>query len=262
MAYVYSKKYEGFVADVANIDFKRCDGMVYHCDSATATNITPSANSITVNCGQSAYPAGVIETDKGLEASFTNGKWSGDMFEAAYATKAQDTEVTTRETNSYEVADGLKIEIPHETVEGSIYIRGMEKGEAAAAGKYTVTSASSKTTITFNTGDVAVGDYVQVSYERKATMHNMQMTTTGTLARGELWYHIPVYSAGTDCTEAAIKGYIHVHIFRVRVTTPPGFEGSYKTAATYAATFQAMDPQRPDKLMWEIGYEDLTAVTA
>ena len=259
MASTYSKKYQGFVADVADIDFKRCDGMVYHCDSATATGITPSAKSITVNCGQSSYPAGVIETDKGLEASFTNGQWDGDMFESAYATKAEDKATTTRETASYEVATGSKIEIPYEAVEGSIYIRGMEKAESATTGKYTVTSSSGKTTITFAEGDVAVGDYIQVSYERTATMHTMDMQTVGTMARGELWYHIPVYSAGIDCTEAAIKGYIHVHIFRVRVTTPPGFDGSYKTASTYQVTFQAMDPKRPDKLMWQISYEDLTA---
>lgn len=49
---IYSHKYSGFIADVANIDFKRCDGIVYSCSTATASSMTPSANSISVSGGQ------------------------------------------------------------------------------------------------------------------------------------------------------------------------------------------------------------------
>lgn len=60
-------------------------------------------------------------------------------------------------------------------------------------------------------------------------------------------------------TEAAIKGWIHVHVYRVRVTALPAIDSSYKQAATHAMTFTALDPQRADNKMYRITYEALTS---
>ena len=230
---IYVHKFGGFIADSANIDFKRCDGTVQSCDTATATNMTPTANSLSITGGQSQYPIGFIDTDRGLECSFTNAMFDGDMFEIANATTAEDGASSTFETKKYEVIAGLIIELPCEVEEGSVYIRGLElTAEAAAAGKYTVSAADGKTTITFAEGDVAVGDEVMVSYERKIeNAHSIVVKTNTASSKGEVWMHWPVYSSGTDCTEAAIKGYVHVHVYRVRVTALPAIDSSYKTAA-------------------------------
>lgn len=256
---IYIKKFGGYIADVANIDFKRCDGTVYSCDTATATNMTPSANSITVTGGQGQYPIGFIDTDRGLECGFTNAKFDADMFEISNATVAEDGASSTFETKKCVVIAGLKIELDFEIVAESVYIRGLEASTSAAtSGKFKVESASNKTTITFAEGDVAVNDEVYVSYERNIeNAHSIIVKTNTQSAKGEVWMHWPVYSDGTDCTQAAVKGYVHVHVFRVRVTALPAIDSSYKTAATYSTTFTAMDPQRADGKMYEVTYEEM-----
>jgi len=60
-------------------------------------------------------------------------------------------------------------------------------------------------------------------------------------------------------SEAAVKGYVHVHVYRVRVTAMPSIDSSYKQAATHSMTFTAIDPQRADKKMYRITYEPLNA---
>lgn len=256
---IYVHKFGGFIADVANIDFKRCDGTVQSCTTATATNMTPTANSLSITGGQGQYPIGFIDTDRGLECSFTNAMFDGDMFEIANATVAEDGASSTLETKKYEVATGMTVEIPCEVEEGSVYIRGLvSTTDAASEGKFKVETADSKTTITFAEGDVAVGDEVMISYERKiANAHNIVIKTNTASSKGEVWMHWPVYSSGVDCTEAAIKAYVHVHVFRVRVTALPAIDSSYKTAATHAMTFTAIDPNRADGKMYEITYEEI-----
>lgn len=258
---IYVRKFNGFIADVANIDFKRCDGTVYSCSTATATNMAPTANSISVTGGQSQYPIGFIDTDRGLECSFTNAMFDGDMFEIANAGVAVDGDSCTMETKKYSVVTGAKIELPFEVDPASVYIRGLTYSTGTAeAGSFSVSSTEAKTTITFAEGDVAVGDEVYVSYNRRiANAHEITVKTNTASAKGEVWMHWPVYSSGTDCTEAAIKGYVHVHVFRVRVTALPAIDSSYKTAATHAMTFTAIDPQRADHRMYRITYEPLDA---
>ena len=46
---------------------------------------------------------------------------------------------------------------------------------------------------------------------------------------------------------------------RVRVTALPGFDNSYKSAATNAVTFSAIDPKRADEKMYDLYYEPLDA---
>lgn len=159
-----------------------------------------TANSISINGGQGQYPIGFIDTDRGLECSFTNAMFDGDMFEIANATQAEDGETSTFETKKYAVASGLTVELPFEVEATSVYIRGLTATTAeAAAGSFKVTVAEGKTTLTFAEGDVAVGDELHISYERVIeNAHTIKITTTTASARGEVWMHWPVYSSGTD----------------------------------------------------------------
>lgn len=199
MAY-YVPKYKGYVADSANIDFKRCDGKVFSCKEATATSITPSSDALSVTGGQSLFPLAYIDSARGLEASFTNAAFDMDMFELTNAANAVDGDSCTFETKKYAVITGPKIELPFEVDTTNVYIRGLELTTGtAAAGKFKVAYADNKTTITFFEGDVAVGDEIFVSYNRRiAAAHEVVIQTSTSSARGEVWYHIPVYSSGTD----------------------------------------------------------------
>ena len=198
---IYVRKFNGFIADVANIDFKRCDGTVYSCSTATATNMAPTANSLSITGGQSQYPIGFIDTDRGLECSFTNAMFDGDMFEIANAGSAVDGDSSTMETKKYTVAADQSVELPFEVDPASVYVRGLaySTGGTASAGSFTVTSSEGKTTIKFAEGDVAVGDEIYISYNRRiANAHEITVKTNTASAKGEVWMHWPVYSSGTD----------------------------------------------------------------
>ena len=107
---------------------------------------------------------------------------------------------------------------------------------------------------------VAVGDTIRVAYRRRVNGASLAtVKTNSTTAKGSLYAHWPVYSSGTDCTESAIKGWLHLYVPRVRVTALPGFDNSYKSAATNGVTFAAIDPKRADEKMYDIYYEPLDA---
>jgi hypothetical protein len=183
-----------------------------------------------------------------------------EMFEMANATELEAaTDYGVYETKRYDVGDDLKITLPKEVDTESIQIRGLEAGDEATTGTYKVEGGTdADVTITFAEGDVTAGDMVRVSYMRKAaTVQKMVVKTTSPTARGMAEIEYPVYSAGTDCTESAIKGILRLRIHRCRVTAMPGFDTSYKTAATNSVTFAAMDPKRADGAVYELTWEEL-----
>ena len=185
------------------------------------------------------------------------------MFAMANAVTMKQADVATLESKLYEVAEGSKIVIPYETQAGSVKINGFEAAEAAAAGKFSVEVVSEdapSTTITFFEGDVAVGDTLRVAYRRRVNGASVAtVKTNSTTAKGSLYAHWPVYSSGTDCTESSVKGWLHLYIPRVRVTALPGFDNSYKSAATNSVTFSAIDPKRAEEKMYDLHYEPLDA---
>lgn len=181
----------------------------------------------------------------------------------ANAVAIKQADVATLESRLYEVAEGLKVTIPYEVQAKSVRINGFDEAEAAAAGKFSVqitTSDTPATVITFADDDVNAGDTVRIAYRRRVNGASVAtVKTNSTTAKGALFAHWPVYSSGTDCTESAIKGYLHLFIPRVRVTALPGFDNSYKSASTNSVTFSAIDPKRADEKMYDLYYEPLDA---
>lgn len=176
----------------------------------------------------------------------------------------EQTDIGTRETRRYEVEEGLALTLPYEVQEGSVKIKGLTEGDAAAAGVFTVeitaatAEAAGKTVITFFEGDATEGDTIRVSFVRRVVnAARLAVKTNSTSAKGALYAHWPVYSSGTDCTEANVKAYLHLYIPRARVTAAPGFDNSYKSASTNSITFAAIDPKRADGKMFELAYEPL-----
>lgn len=181
----------------------------------------------------------------------------------ANAVQMKQSDVSTLESKLYEVTTGLKITLPYEVQIDSVRINGFEKADAAAAGKFSVAAGEGDaptTVITFFEGDVAIGDTLRVAYRRRVNGASVAtVKTNSTTAKGSLYAHWPVYSSGTDCTESAVKGYLHLFVPRVRVTALPGFDNSYKSAATNSVTFSAIDPKRADEKMYDLYYEPLDA---
>lgn len=164
-----------------------------------------------------------------MEVTFASSQFGLDMFEMAGATNAVVGDVGVRASARYEVSAGLKITIPMEVQAGSVYINGFDQAETASTGKFAVkiTAATAdqagSTEITFTEGDVLVGDTIRVAYKRRAVESAVVSDHTNSkTVKGELTLTWPVYSAGIDCTESTIKGYLHRVFYRVRATAMPG----------------------------------------
>ena len=263
---LYIEKYNGYLADVPNIEFVRCDGTVFAYDELNSASMTAGHNMITITGGQGNFPLAYIDTDSTLEFQFESSQFTAEIFEMANGVSMQEGDFGILESNRFDVESGLKITIPYEVKEGSVIIRGLTEDTTAATGKFAVSitaataSTSGKAEVTFASGDVTVGQTVRVAYQRRVVgAAKVPVKTTSTTAKGSLFAHWPIYSDGTSCADAAVKAILHLYIPRVRVTALPGFSSSYKQAATTGLTFAAMDPKLGSKSMYDLVYEPMNA---
>lgn len=246
---MYIKKIDGYIVDVPKAIFTRCDGRRFVYDNLASCNFSPTIDPLTINGGWSMYPRAIINAGATADITMTSAEFRADLFELAHAaTMKEVTDYTIIEAKKFDVDTGLTITLPTGALNPTI--SGMELSDTAAEGKFTY--ATNK--ITFHTGDFAVGDTVQVEYEVKVSGHSIPVDVTGASAKGSLQLEYPVYSSGTDCTEASRKGTWTLTIYRVRVSAMPGFDSSYKTAVTNGVTFSVLDPERSDFLMWNWFY--------
>ena len=265
MASIYMDEYKGFLYDVPNVDFIRCDGTPYHYDKVSTSDANFTAESTPINGGWGKLPIGFIETATTQEVTLASAEFGLDMFEMANAVNKAVGDYNTFESGLFAIGDGATATLPFEVQAGSVKIRGLEEtSETPTTGKFKVTitaataNAAGSTSIAFASGDVTVGDEIRVGYKRRVVNGaKLAMKTGATTAKGELYLHYPIASAGTDCTEASIKGYLHIYFPRVRATALPGFSASYKAAQTNAVTFSNMDAGRADKLGYSMIYEPL-----
>lgn len=207
MAY-YVAKYNGYIADNPNLDFERCDGQVFHYYEVNTASMNNTANTMTITGGQGNYPLAYIDTDRTLEFTFASSQFDLELFEMANASTIAAGDYGTRETALFNAVAGTganTVTIPYECKAGSVKIRGLTEDNTADAGKFTVTitaaaaATNGSTLVTLNTGDVAVGDTVVVSYIRRIVgASRMSVKTQSTTAKGSLYAHWPVYSSGTD----------------------------------------------------------------
>ena len=257
-------KYQGFMADVPDITFIRCDGTAFSYDTLTSASMTHNHNTITITGGTGSFPLAYIDTDSSLEFTFECAEFNLDIFEMANAAEIEEGDFGSYESGRYAVETGGKITLPFEVKANSIKIRGLVEDSTAAAGKFSVAitastaSVEGKTEITFHNTDASVGDTIRVVYQRRIVSGaRVPVLTTSTTAKGSLYANWNLYSDGADCKDATIKGILHLVIYRVRVTALPGFNSSYKTAGTNSLTFAAMDARRADKKMFDLIYEPL-----
>ena len=258
---IYVEKFGGYIADNPNIEFKRCDGTVFSYDEVNTASMTNNSQTLQITGGQGNFPLAILDTTKTLEFTFESSEFTLDMFAMANGVVAEQVDSKSVLTSKrYEVETGLVLNIYEDIDKDTIFINGFEQGETLAAGKYTVTAGEGenapKFVVTFNAGDVTVGQTIRVAYDKKVAASVVSVLTNGTTAKGELTATWPVYSSGVDCTEASVKSYLHIYIPRCRVTTLPGISSSYKQAATQSLAFTALDPHRADMHMFEVIWEE------
>lgn len=237
MASIYMEEYKGFLYDVPNMDFIRCDGKPYHYDKVSTSDATFSAETTPINGGQGKLPIGWIETGATQEVTLASAEFDLEMFEMANAAKLTTGDYNTVEADLFTIEAGPQVTLPFEVQAGSVKIRGMAEATTAAAGKFAVAitaataQADGSTVITFAANDVTVGDDIRVWYKRRVVDGaKVMVKTTSTTAKGELYLHYPISSSGEDCTESSLIAWLHLYMPRVRVTALPGFSASYKTA--------------------------------
>lgn len=261
MAYIPA--IDGYIVDVPNVIFTRCDGKEFTYQRLTSCNFSPTMEPIAINAGHSLYPVAYIPAGATAEVTVTSAEFRADMFEMAHnTTAATDAAYSLRRSGIFNVATGLKIKLPNGAT--TPYIVGMTQDAAPAAGKYSFAHVAEAAgppvvpaheLITFNAGDVAVGDDVQVTYTLAGSGTKIPVPVISSSSQGALQLQYPVYSTGTDCSDSAIKGNLYLSVFKVRVTAMPGFDSSYKSALTNGVTFSVVDPQRDDGSAWEWFYE-------
>lgn len=227
--------------------------------------MTNTDNPTAVYGGWGKTPLGFIEGDATMEISYTDAMFYQDMFTVSSAgtTVSRDVQTSVRGGGIYIVETGPKIEIPFQVNLTNIQIAGYEVAGTgtAAAGKPVAAydSTNKKTTITFAADDAVVGDDMLVTYERAVAKADVTtIATVGGAARGSLTMTWAVMSAGDDCSQAGVKGYLHLKVPRVMVTTRASLDTSRSTAATPNIVFSVIDAHRGDNKWYDLIYEDLT----
>jgi hypothetical protein len=194
--------------------------------------------------------------------NFTCGQFDADLFAMANKVEYEanpDYEIDTNER--HEPDQNHQITLLETPVEGSVFIDGLEpittQSGTVTSGHYLINGK----VITFSADDDI--DFVDVIYKYKPAARSAQadqrtvyeaIVTNKESAIGECSAIWPVYGSGDDCTESAIVGYYIVKVFRARITTIPGMDTSYKSAATFTFELQALDAKRNDEGAYSTAY--------
>lgn len=56
----YVKEFNGYIADVPRMWFKRCDKRIFYFDELTAATVSPQVNYTEINAGWSLYPVAYL----------------------------------------------------------------------------------------------------------------------------------------------------------------------------------------------------------
>lgn len=196
-----------------------------------------------------------------MEISLTSGQFNADLFALAnnrsFAPQAYDlymTETVTIVNN--------KATLSHVAKAGTVSIAGLEEATTAAEGKFAVADVDATETVPAHTEITFVGEEGEIEISYEVTVDDAQVIEVDnkSTAIGSALFRWPVYGSSEDCTDSAIKGYLNMKVYRCRVTQMPGFDTSYKSAATNAVTFSAMDAKRADDAVYSLVYVPKSAL--
>lgn len=247
----YIPAFKGFIADVPEVWFTRCDKRTFHFDKLTSVSGTPQIETTDINGGWSLFPLAQLPGQSTYDIEMTSAEFNADIFSMANAVDFEKDTFTEYVTEYVELDSTGKGTLTGEYApdQSVVYLDG-KLGEDKTEINVTVAGEGAARVATITYADGA-GQTIQVMYTKEhanamvAKMDN-QKTAVGTLL--EKW---PVYNSGDDCTKSAIVGYYYVRVYRCRVTQTPGIDSSYKQASELSLTFSAMDAHRADRAVYE-----------
>lgn len=258
----YSSMLKGYIADVPMVIFKRCDNKVFAMDELTSATVSANIDNTEIRAGWSLFAVAVLPGQSTFTMSFTSGKFDAAMFSMANKTEfATNSEYAMPTLEYHTPSDAHTITLLENPISGTVKIAGLEETEdTPATGQFKVTTTTvgeapdTKTVglVTFYASD-EFDAQLEVIYDYTKTVQEAIITNKES-AIGEATAIWPVYGSGDDCSQSAIVGYYVVKVFRARITTLPGVDTSYKTAATFNFELTALDAKRNDQGAYSTAY--------
>lgn len=163
----------------------------------------------------------------------TSGQFNAELFALANGSNFEaDANYTTYTTEHLTVdATAHTVTLKETPVANSVSIAGMEEGTSAAeevpaSGDDPAVNAKFAVSGKLVTFPESITGEVEISYEYVVNGANVAQIDNQTSAIGEAVFKWPVYNSGEDCTDASVKGYVIMKVYRCRVTQMPGFDTS------------------------------------
>lgn len=260
----YIPAYKGYITDVPELWFKRNDKKIFHFDQLTAANMSPNVNFTEVNAGWSLYPVAYLPGQSTMEMQCTSGQFNAELFAMANGQNFAEKEFYVPFTKTFEVDSTKVVTLEHDGIVDNddypVTVEGMERVDGdgtIATGCYDVSAVTAnKCTITVGdmTNDEGITS-IDVTYYVKQNVKAIDIDNKST-AVGSLIAKWPVYSSGEEGNAGGVKGHLIMHVGKCRITAMPGFDTSYKSAATNSVTFSVME-NRGDEAAYTIAYYEL-----
>ena len=183
-----------------------------------------------------------------LEMSFTSAQFDADLFAMANGEDFKESKTYTVPVTEYLTSVAGVMTTSQLPIANSVSIPGM-----SITGDFTGTQNANNATITITNNSQIPDQLYEVTYEVAKSVYVSEISNKKS-AIGSLVARWPVYASGDEEDAAGVKGYVGMKIYRCRATAMPGFDTSYKSAATNQVTFGAVDPHQENA--YDIFYFD------
>lgn len=247
-------KVQGYIIDPAALIFERKDGKTFLMKNGTSGSVSTTKDNITISNGWIMSPQIVLDTTSSDTISYTSNLTDLWLIAGVNNAELVKGSKVVRDGDYYQVeaaSNGTNGTFDIEGEVDNIYIDGLVKDTTLSAGKFTVATASGKTTVTVLLSDIPAGSDIPVFYDRtKTSAYSMNMKVTQPSAVGKLTRVTPIYASEDD--GAAISAYIYDTFSKVKVTGVPGFDGSYKSESTATIEFQSVAQKAANAITREI----------
>ena len=249
MAYIQRGKISGYIIDVAALIFNRSDGQMFVLNNGTSGSVSESRENVTISNGWITSPQAIIDTTKTKTIQYQTNLTDMMMIAGMLNSSVTIADSSVWMPEIYEVlavsgeATMGQFTIAHEITD--IYIQGMTRdtvGAAPTTGKYLATIGTGSTVVKVLLADIPLGEEVTVAYEFTEEDAYVVTETNGThSATGTLTRVLPIYSEDDEASD--IIGYLNNDVGRVKVTTTPGFDNSYKSESSHTVEFTVIAPK-------------------
>lgn len=219
MTYLDAAK--GYIADVPEIVFYRCNQKVFHFNELTSFHFETKNDPIVIRCGHSRHPVAFIDALKEMNMEFESAAITSDLFAMSASRVTQKAEFSSLESKRYTVNQNNQIILPFLVKDKSVSIYRLTQAQAPAPGAFSYEVKDSQTILTFDPSDFGEDDDVRVAYKRIIQDAEVMTTTTRLKAvTGSVTVHWPVFEKDeennlwvTVADRAELMGTNYVPIF-------------------------------------------------